>query len=82
MIAVYVLAGIGALVLYGVIGGLIARLSSSFLEVDDEWVVVCCVAWPLLSLLLISVPFYVFYLIGRPVFTLGRRPEIPEGEEK
>ena len=70
---VLVLAGIGAFVLYGVIGGLIARLTSA--RIDDDWAVVCCVAWPVLFLLMIPGLFFVLYQIGKWVFMYGRDRE-------
>jgi len=73
MTVIFVFAGIGAFVLYGVIGGLIARLTSA--KIDDDWAVLCCVAWPVLLLLVIPALFFVLYQIGKWIFMYGRDKE-------
>ena len=78
-IVVLVLAGIGAFVLYGVIGGLIARLTGAERE-DDDWAVVCYVAWPALSLLVIPGLFFVIYKIGKCICMYGRDRKEAESE--
>jgi len=73
-IVVLVLAGIGAFVLYGVIGGLIARLTGAERK-DDDWAIVCYVVWPVLFLLVIPGLFSCSIRLANGYLCTGRDRE-------